>query len=45
MFVLVIMDSQRLKDQSQQNKKSEEYYSKFPHLTGVLSLPSHTCQQ
>ena len=42
---LVIMDSHYcLKGQSQQ-KKSEEHYSKFPHLRGVTSPPSHTCLQ
>ena len=38
MFAFSYGFCQCLEDQGQQNNKSEENFSKFPHLTGVISL-------
>ena len=38
MFAFSYGFCQCLEDQGQQNNKSEEYFSKFPHLMGVISL-------
>ena len=38
MFTFSYGFCQYLEDQGQQNNKSKQYFSKFPHLTGVISL-------